>query len=164
MTTERLSAARAALLGLSALIALAGPLATPSTPALAGTAPVYTSRLSDVSLGGFDPVAYFMDGKSVEGSRQFTFMWKGAIWRFASQGNRDAFSAAPERYAPQYGGYCAWAASQNYVAPGDPRHWRIVSGKLYVNYDARVQTTWERDIPGHIKAADANWPGLLAKN
>lgn len=164
MTTSRLLPSRAAVLGLSALIALGGSLAASSAPALAGTAPVYTSRFSDVALGGFDPVAYFTDGKPVEGSRQFTYTWKGATWQFASQANHDAFSATPERYAPQYGGHCAWAAAQNYVAPGDPHHWRIVGGKLYVNYNAKAQSTWERDIPGHIKAGDANWPGLLAKN
>ena len=164
MTTRRPSTSRAALLGLSALTALAGSLSTLPTPALAGTAPVYTGRFNDVALGGFDPVAYFTDGKAVEGSRQFIFTWKGATWRFATQANRDAFSATPERYAPQYGGHCAWAAAQDYVAPGDPHHWRIVGGKLYVNYNAKAQVTWERDIPGHIKAGDANWPGLLAKN
>ena len=139
-------------------------LGAQSTPVLAGTAPIYTSRFSQLALAGFDPVAYFLGGKPVEGSREFTYTWQGATWRFASEANRNAFSAAPERYAPQYGGYCAWAAAQGYVAPGDPRHWRIVGGKLYVNYDEKVQSTWERDIPGHVKAADANWPGLLAKD
>ena len=124
---------RSAVLGLSGLLALAGSLALPPAPALAGPAPVYTGRFSDVALGGFDPVAYFTDGKPVEGSRQFAFTWKGATWRFAPQANLEAFSADPERYAPQYGGYCAWAAARNYLAPGDPRHWRILGGRLYLN-------------------------------
>jgi hypothetical protein len=74
------------------------------------------------------------------------------------------FRAAPERYAPQYGGYCAWAVgARNYLAPGSPQHWRIVDGKLYVNYDGSVQRNWLRDVPGFIAAADRNWPAILTR-
>lgn len=82
----------------------------------------------------------------------------GATFRFASAANRDAFIADPEAYAPQYGGYCAWAAAQGYHAKGDARFWKIVDGKLYLNYDASVQRTWEADLADFIAAADQNWP------
>ncbi len=82
-------------------------------------------------------------------------------WRLHKQGR---FSVAPERYAPQYGGHCAWAAAQNYVAPGDPRHWRIAGGKLYVNYDAKVQTPGSGTSPATSRRATRTGPGLLAKN
>jgi hypothetical protein len=75
----------------------------------------------------------------------------------------NAFKANPSAFAPQYGGYCAWAVSQNYTASGDPNFWKIVNGKLYLNYDKSVQATWEKDIPGYIAKADRNWPGVLGK-
>ena len=87
--------------------------------------------------------------------------WNGADWRFASAANKAAFDADPEAYAPQYGGYCAWAVSQGYTASIDPQQWRIVDGKLYLNYDESVQTKWLADIPGFIAKADANWPAVL---
>ncbi len=124
---------------------------------------IYTGLLSATAVGGYDPVAYFTQGKPVEGSSKLTFQWKGATWRFQSEANLAAFRAAPEKYAPQFGGHCAWAVSRGYTAKGDPRHWKIVDGKLYLNYDARVQRDWERDIPGHIGKANVNWPAVLAK-
>jgi YHS domain-containing protein len=124
--------------------------------------PVYTSFLSDLAIGGHDAVAYFTQAKPVEGSEQFETEWKGATWRFSSAENRTLFQATPERYAPQYGGYCAWAMAQGYDASGDPRYWKIVDGRLYLNYDASVQKKWEVDIPGFIQKADLNWPKLLA--
>ena len=124
---------------------------------------IYTGILSSTALGGYDPVAYFSAGKPVEGRADLTYSYKGATWRFASQQNLDAFKARPEAYAPQYGGHCAWAVSQGYTAKGDPRHWKIVDGKLYLNYDARVQASWEKDVPGHISKGDKNWPVVLNK-
>lgn len=120
---------------------------------------VYTNWRG-LALKGYDPVAYFTDGKPVEGSSDFEMKWQGATWRFASAAHRDAFAREPERYAPQYGGFCAWAVSQGKTAPIDPDAWRIVDGKLYLNYSSSVQQTWEQDVPGNIKAADANWPKL----
>lgn len=119
---------------------------------------IYTGLLSNTAVGGYDPVAYHTQGKPVQGSGSFTTRWKGATWRFASAENRALFLADPERYAPQYGGHCAWAVSQGYTAKGDPNHWRVVDGKLYLNYNAQVQTDWEKDIPGHIRNANGNWP------
>ena len=131
--------------------------------AVAKTDPVYTGFFSDVAVGGYDPVAYFNDGKPVKGSSKFSTEYNGAEWRFASAENLAAFEADPMAFAPQYGGYCAWAVSQGYTAKGDPDNWRIVDGKLYLNYNADVQATWESDIPGFIESADVNWPNLLAE-
>jgi hypothetical protein len=86
----------------------------------------------------------------------------GATWRFASAEHRDRFAVDPERYAPQYGGYCAWAVSQGYTAKIDPAAWKIVDDKLYLNYSKDVQSQWSSDIPGNIAKADANWPGIKA--
>src|SRR5262245_41165297 len=124
---------------------------------------IYTGLLSSVGAGGYDPVAYFADGKPVAGKSDITHQWKGATWRFASEKNRDLFKAKPEAYAPQYGGYCAWAVSQGYTAKGDPKYWKVVDGKLYLNYDAKVQRDWEKDVPGHISKGDKNWPTVLGK-
>jgi YHS domain-containing protein len=131
------------------------------TPANARDADIYTGTFSSLALGGYDTVAYHTQGAPVKGQAAFETTWKGALWRFASAENMAKFKAAPDAYAPQFGGYCAWAVSQNYTASGDPLIWKIVNGKLYVNYDASVQKTWEKDIPGNIAKADKNWPGVL---
>ena len=115
-----------------------------------------------VAVKGTDVVAYFTDGRTVPGEREHAFEWKGANWRFASAEHRDLFAAQPEKYAPQYGGYCAYAVSQGATAPIDPEAWRIVDGKLYLNLDRDIQQIWQQDIPGYIAQADANWPELHA--
>lgn len=125
--------------------------------------PVYTGFLSSTAVGGYDPVAYFTQGAPVEGSSDHTFSWKGAQWRFASAENLATFRANPEHYAPQYGGYCAYAVSQGSTAPGDPLQWTIVNDRLYLNVNASIQARWAQDIPGYIAKADANWPALLAE-
>lgn len=118
---------------------------------------------SGVAVRGYDPVAYFTDGKAVAGQSAFEFTWSGATWRFASAANRDAFAKRPERYAPQFGGYCSWAVSRNYTADVDPKAFAVVNGKLYLNYSADVQTRWRVDRDGNITKAEGNWPGLLAR-
>ncbi|HSG87799.1 MAG TPA: YHS domain-containing (seleno)protein [Pseudomonadales bacterium] len=122
---------------------------------------IYTGLFSNTAVGGYDTVAYFTDGKPVKGSREFTTEWMGAEWRFASQEHLDAFVADPERYAPRYGGYCAWAVSQGYTASGDPEHWAIVDDRLYLNYDASVQRKWDADRPTFIRSANENWPKVV---
>ena len=114
-----------------------------------------------VAIHGYDPVAYHTEGRPVEGSKAFTHEWKGATWRFASADHRDLFIADPERYAPAYGGYCAYAVAQGGKADIDPNAWSIVDGQLYLNLNARVQRLWQQDIPGHIARADANWSRLI---
>jgi YHS domain-containing protein len=135
----------------------------PGDMAFARSPEVYTGIRSATAVGGYDPVAYFTEGKPVEGKRDIIWNWKGATWRFVSEKNRDLFKANPEAYAPQYGGHCAWAVSGGYTAKGDPKHWKIVNGKLYLNYNAKVQSDWERDVPGHIRKGDRNWPAVLGK-
>jgi YHS domain-containing protein len=144
-------------------ISIAG-LVLLSAPASQARSPeIYTGILSTTAVAGYDPVAYFTEGKPVQGKRDVTFAWKGVTWRFASEQNRDLFKSRPEAYAPQYGGYCAWAVSRGYTAKGDPRHWKVVDGKLYLNYDAGVQKDWEKDVPGNIARGDQHWPGVLDK-
>ncbi len=122
--------------------------------------PINTTLLGNLAVDGYDPVAYFTAGKPVEGKKEFSLEWQSATWRFSSAANRDLFKAAPEKYAPQYGGYCAWAVSQGYTADADPEAWKIVDGKLYLNYDKKVQAKWEQDQTSLIPKADANWPKL----
>lgn len=136
---------------------------TAAAPAQAAEDPVFTRPFSSVAIRGTDPVAYFSEERPVEGSRDFAFDWRGATWRFSSQANLDAFEADPERYAPQYGGYCAWAVANGYTASTDPEAWTIYEGKLYLNYSLSVQAQWEEDIPGNVQRADQNWPGVLER-
>ena len=125
--------------------------------------PVYTAVFSSLAVNGYDPVAYFTEQKPVKGDRRFSTQYAGAEWHFASAENRDKFVAAPEHYAPQYGGYCAWAVSEGSTASADPQRWKIVGDKLYLNYDAEVQKKWELDIAGNIRKANQNWPKVLGK-
>jgi hypothetical protein len=146
-----------------ALTVAAALFGQPATQALAKEAPVYTSFFSDVAVSGYDPVAYFTTSKPAEGKKEFSTRWMDTEWRFASPANRDLFIANPQKYAPQYGGYCAWAVSQGYTASADPKLWKIVDDKLYLNYDQDVQKKWEADIPGLIRQADRNWPSVLGR-
>jgi YHS domain-containing protein len=114
------------------------------------------------AIRGTDPVAYFTDGRAVPGKAAFEAEWMGATWRFASAAHRDAFKTDPEKYAPQYGGFCAWAVSQGYSAPIDPAAWKIVGGKLYLNYSRSIQSRWALDRSGNIARADRNWPKVRA--
>jgi len=138
-------------------------LTTLPSAALAAKPEIYTSAFSNVAVQGYDPVAYFTQGKPVEGSEAFKTTYKGAEFHFASAGNLARFKANPSAYAPQFGGYCAWAVSQNYTAKGDAQHWRIVNGKLFLNYNGDIQKKWEKNIPGLIARANANWPNVLQK-
>lgn len=126
--------------------------------------PVYTGIFSNKAVDGYDAVAYFTEGKPVKGSKKFKTEYMGADWYFSSQENLEKFTANPENFAPQYGGYCAWAiAEKNDFAPGDPEQWKIVNGKLYLNYNADIQQRWQKDIPGFIATGDKNWPLLVKK-
>lgn len=115
------------------------------------------------AIGGYDPVAYFTENKPVKGSPQFSAEWKGAVWHFASAANRDAFKADPARYAPQYGGYCAFGASEGYAVKTEPDAWSIVGGKLYLNYNTTVRGKWSENRDERIQRADRNWPEILKK-
>lgn len=115
---------------------------------------------SKVAIGGYDAVSYFA-GAPIKGDAKFVTNWKGAEFRFASAANLSKFKANPAAYAPQYGGYCAWAVAGGYTAKGDPLAWKVVNGKLYLNYDQTVQKRWAKDIPGNIAKGDRNWPQVL---
>jgi YHS domain-containing protein len=124
--------------------------------------PVNESFLG-VAIDGADPVAYFDESRHVEGSSDYEVEWQGATWRFANADRRDRFQAEPEKYAPQFGGYCAWAVSQGYTAPIDPEAFSIVDGKLYLNYDEDIQAKWRKDQAALIAAAEKNWPAVHTK-
>ena len=145
-------------LAVASIFALTVPIA-----ADARSPEIFTGLVAGTAVGGYDPVAYFSEGKPVSGKADITYQWKGASWRFASAKNRDAFKQNPERYAPRYGGYCAYAVSYGSTAKGDPRVWKIVEGKLYLNYSPAVQSKWVADIPGNIAKANKNWPAVLGK-
>lgn len=146
---------RRATLGLFA----AAPLVTLAHPALAAEPPIYSRR--GRAIRGADPVAFFTEGQPVYGENDITHDWMGAIWYFASTENRDLFAANPEAYAPQFGGYCAWAASRGYTARTIPEAWSIVDGKLYLNANLSVRENWLAELPDVIAQGEANWPAIL---
>lgn len=127
------------------LLGLALALSGPQPASAAGI--VNASSWTGTAIEGYDPVAYFNDDHPVEGDSDYLYEWMGATWYFASAENRDLFVADPEKYAPQYGGYCAWAVSQGYTAKIDPQAWTIVDDKLYLNYSKEVRTQWSQDVP-----------------
>lgn len=129
--------------------------------AWAAEPPVYTGLLSNTGAGGYDTVGYFTQGKPVKGSPHYTTEYQGATWRFANAENLAQFNANPEKFAPAYGGYCAWAVSQGYLAKGDSQHWSIRDGRLFLNYNQSVQTSWLANTNQLIREADANWPAVL---
>ncbi|WP_421868940.1 YHS domain-containing (seleno)protein [Motiliproteus sp.] len=122
--------------------------------------PVNTQGWGNNAIEGYDPVAYFTESKPVRGDSDYSYKWQGANWRFSSAENRERFIQNPTAYAPQYGGYCAYAVANNYTASIDPSAWTIVDGKLYLNYSKSVQKTWSRDIPGYIQKGNKHWPEL----
>jgi YHS domain-containing protein len=127
--------------------------------AFAAESPVFAT--GDGAIRGYDPVAYFTVGEPTPGSDQFTASWQGATFKFASATNLELFNADPAAYAPQYGGYCAYAVAKGATAGTVPDAWTIVEGRLYLNYSRAVQQRWRKDVPGHIKAANRNWPAVL---
>lgn len=112
------------------------------------------------AINGYDPVAYFTEGKPVLGDPKISYAYQGADWHFASAQNRDTFKADPEKYAPQYGGYCAYGTAEGHKAPTEADAWTINDGKLYLNYNTKVRTMWDKDRVGNIKKADTNWPTI----
>lgn len=125
---------------------------------------IYTGFFSNKAIDGYDSVSYFTSDKPQKGNSEFVISYMDADWYFISQENLDLFSANPTQYAPQYGGFCAWAvAEKNDRAPGDPNQYSIVDGKLYLNYDAQIKALWEESIPIFIAQGNKNWPRLLKK-
>jgi YHS domain-containing protein len=118
---------------------------------------------NDAAINGYDAVAYFTESKPVKGSKQLSYRWMDADWYFSSRQNLDLFKATPDKYAPQYGGYCAYGCSRGYKASTEPDAWTIVNNKLYLNYNTDVQETWLKDKANFIQKADKNWPSVKAK-
>ena len=115
---------------------------------------------NDVAIHGYDPVAYFTQNKPVQGKAQFTATHHGAIYRFSCAAHRDQFKTNPERFAPQFGGYCAMGVVLNKKLDVDPAAFYISNNKLYLNLNKTVQKKWLTDVPGHIKNADRIWHGI----
>jgi YHS domain-containing protein len=110
------------------------------------------------AIDGYDPVAFFKDHAPIRGSSTISYNWGGATWYFASEENKDAFATDPEKYSPQYGGYCAYGTADGHKAPTQADTWSIVDGKLYFNYNKQVQKSWSKNQVELIKKADENWP------
>ena len=117
--------------------------------------PVFSTK--EGAIKGYDPVAYFTDGKPVKGQKAITFQYQGATWHFATQAHRDVFAQSPEKYAPVYGGWCAYGWAQGYPAKIEPEAWSIVDGKLYLNYDQSIQKKWSKKQVEYIQAANKNY-------
>ena len=118
-------------------------------------APVYSTKAG--AIGGYDPVAYFIENKPVKGQAALSYDWHGVTWHFASATHRDLFRQNPEKYAPQYGGWCAYGWSRGYPAKTEPDAWSIVGGRLYLNYNRDVRETWNEKQAEYILKADQNY-------
>lgn len=131
-----------------------------ATPALARAWPRSINNQAGLALRGFDPVAWFAEVRPRRGSAAFAADHAGVTWHFASAANLARFVADPAAHLPRYGGFCAFGVARGYKVDIDPDAWHIRDGILYLNYDRGVQRQWQRDIPGHIARAEANWPRL----
>lgn len=123
--------------------------------------PIYSGGKERAAIRGYDPVAYFTEKQPVKGSKEFVFEYKGAKWMFSSQENLEAFKDNPEKYTPQYGGYCAYAVARGTTASIKPEYFTIDDGKLYLNYSKSVYKRWVKDKEGYIEKANGNWPKVL---
>lgn len=112
------------------------------------------------AIKGYDPVAFFKESKPVKGADSLSYTWKEATWLFSNRQNLEAFKANPDKYAPQYGGYCAYGLSQGHKAPTQTDTWTVVNDKLYFNYNSKVKELWTKDQPALIKTADEKWPEI----
>lgn len=121
---------------------------------------VFTGEEGNVAVEGYDVVAYFTQGEPMQGSPEHSMQWRGAEWRFASADHLARFRENPERFAPAYGGYCAYGAAQGKALASSPHFWKIEDGRLYLNLNEKVHGLWNEDREGHIQTADAHWPDL----
>ena len=141
---------------------IAGPLVT--TLLLLGAAMLAQAgeffEKNGIALDGYDPVGYFSDQKPVRGSTEFTAEYKGSMFHFSTASHRDQFRAAPEKFVPQFGGFCAYGAAGGYKAKIEPEAFSIIDGKLYLNYNAKVQSEWSKDTNGYIAKAEKQWPAM----
>lgn len=145
---------------LIAIVCLGTSVALIPDAAMAAEPAVYTSWRNNVGAGGFDVVSFY-SGVPLKGNDEFAADYMGAKWKFSSRANMDLFTANPEAFAPQYGGYCAWAIAEGKLAKGSPNHWTVEDGKLYLNFNSRIKTRWESDKANFITQGDENWPSIL---
>jgi YHS domain-containing protein len=113
-----------------------------------------------VALHGYDPVAYFTQGEPVRGSDALVHIHEGAAYRFSTQAHLDSFAADPDRYAPQYGGFCAFGVSVGKKFDGDPNLWRVEDGRLYLNLNEEIYATFLEDVDGNVAKADDQWQDI----
>ena len=147
---------------LSALICLSVAIAFAACTSSEGVKPINADG-SGVAVRGFDAVAYFTVNSAVKGDPKYEFLWNGARWYFASEENMEKFKRDPGNFAPQFGGYCSYAVSHGYTADGDPEQWKVVNGKLYLNYNQKAKEAWEREQDKLIKDGEHNWAEFQKK-
>ncbi|MEZ5354211.1 MAG: YHS domain-containing (seleno)protein [Bryobacteraceae bacterium] len=128
----------------------------------AGPVDPINTNSKGVAVEGYDAVAYFTAGEPTKGSPAFEHTWQGVKWHFANAANLEAFKKDPAKFAPQYGGYCAYAVSKGSTAGISPKAWQIVNGKLYLNHRF-AKGKFDKDVPGNIEKADRNWPSIAKK-
>jgi len=147
-------------LGVWALVA-----ASTAGPAAGMDAKILVNRdASGLALQGYDPISYFTEGRPVKGDPHHTALYRGAVYRFASAQNQQAFEKDPARYEPAFGGYCGYAASINRLSPISPEFWEIIEGRLVLQHNQKAWDAWHEDRDGNVEKADANWPGLVERN
>lgn len=127
-------------------------------PSVFAADPINNSIFGSVAIDGYDTVSYWTENRAVEGKKKFSYEWKGANWRFSSKENLDMFAANPSKYAPEYGGYCAWAMSDGKFASIDGEAFTMHNGKLYLNYNKNVMKEWRADKDRFISEADVHYP------
>ena len=126
--------------------------------------PGISTNTAGLAINGFDAVSYFTDGKPAPGKSDYTYSWMNAKWQFASEEHLKMFKDNPGKYAPQFGGFCAYAVSKNTTAPGNPTAWLVKNGKLYLNVNGDVQKLFNEDVDGNIKKAEKNWQSMNMKD
>jgi YHS domain-containing protein len=149
--------------GLLAVVGAAGVAVWTVGSDARGKGQINTIGSPGVAIKGYDPVAYFTEGKPEKGSKAHSYQYKGAEWRFASEANKAKFAADPGKYEPAYGGYCAYGVASGYLVKIEGNAWSIKDGKLYLNYDTGVQEKWSKDPKGYIEKANGRWPKLIGQ-
>ncbi|MEE9455243.1 MAG: YHS domain-containing (seleno)protein [Paracoccaceae bacterium] len=132
-----------------------------ATPTFAASPPIFVNA-NRIAINDYDPVAYFTQSRPVAGVSQHSVEWMGAIWHFSNAQNQSRFASTPDAFAPQFGGYCAYAASKGAIAPTIPEAWTVYKGQLFLNANLKARELWLRDIPGNIALANGFWPGILS--
>ena len=117
-------------------------------------------EVDGLALRGYDPVAYVEAERPTPGDPAHSFTYLGSKFLFASAANRAKFVAAPDKYAPQFGGFCALGTANGYKVATEPDAFKVVGGKLYLNYNRKVLDIWSKDAPGYIAKANENWPAV----